>query len=117
MSARRHATALEPIHVTVPERAVEAYERALAQVCGTVGLFEADDEQRCWRVEGIKDEGSGEAALAAALSIAALRRCGASAPRRKAGSRAPARRSPSSGSAAASRYAARISRRRPPAGA
>ncbi len=72
MSARRHATALETIHVTVPERAVEAYERALAQVCGTVGLFEADDAQRCWRVEGIKDEGVGEASLAASLSIAAL---------------------------------------------
>ena len=72
MSGRRHATALETVHVTVPEHAVEAYERALAQVCSTVGLFEADDEQRFWRIEGVKDEGVGEASLAASLSIAAL---------------------------------------------
>lgn len=71
MSARRHATALETVHVTVPDEAVEAYERALASVCSTVGIFEADDSQTVWRIEGVKDEGSGEAALSTALSIAA----------------------------------------------
>ena len=71
MSDRRHATALETIHVTVPDDAVEAYERALASVCSTVGIFEADDSQTVWRIEGVKDEGAGEAALDAALSIAA----------------------------------------------
>ena len=72
MSARRHATALETVHVTVPDEAVEAYERAIASVCGTVGIFEADDSQTVWRIEGVKDEGAGEPALAVALSIAAL---------------------------------------------
>ena len=71
MSIRRHATALETVHVTVPDDAVEAYERALASVCSTVGIFEADDSQTIWRIEGVKDEGAGEAELAVALSIAA----------------------------------------------
>lgn len=71
MSTRRHAIALETVHVTVPDEAVEAYERALASVCSTVGIFEADDTQTIWRIEGVKDEGSGEPALAVALSIAA----------------------------------------------
>ncbi len=69
--ARRHATALETVHVTVPDDAVEAYERALASVCSTVGIFEADDSQTVWRVEGVKDAGAGEAALADALALAA----------------------------------------------
>ncbi len=71
MSTRRHAIALETVHVTVPDEAVEAYERALASVCSTVGIFEADDSQTVWRIEGVKDEGAGEPALAVALSIAA----------------------------------------------
>ena len=71
MSTRRHATGLETVHVTVPDEAVEAYERALASVCSTVGIFEADDTQTIWRIEGVKDEGSAEPALAVALSIAA----------------------------------------------
>ncbi|WP_428392680.1 50S ribosomal protein L11 methyltransferase [Lichenicoccus sp.] len=70
MSPRR-ATALETIHVTVPEAAVEDYERAIASVCAAIGLFEADDTQTCWRIEGVKTEGADEAALADALSIAA----------------------------------------------
>ncbi len=68
---RRHATALETVHVTVPDAAVEAYESALASVCSTVGIFEADDSQTVWRVEGVKEPGSGEAALSAALALAA----------------------------------------------
>ena len=71
MSRRRHATALETVHVTVPDEAVEAYERAIASVCSTVGIFEADDTQTIWRIEGVKDEGVDEPALAVALSIAA----------------------------------------------
>ena len=70
MSTRR-ATALETIHITVPEAAVEDYERALASVCAAIGLFEADDTQTFWRIEGVKTEGADEAALADALSIAA----------------------------------------------
>ncbi len=71
MSARRHATALETVHVTVPDDAVEAYERALASVCSTVGIFEADDSQTLWRIEGVKNAGEAEPALAATLAIAA----------------------------------------------
>ena len=68
---RRHATALETIHVTVPDAAVEAYENALASVCSTVGIFEADDSQTVWRIEGVKDVGVGEEMLATALALAA----------------------------------------------
>ncbi|TLU72396.1 50S ribosomal protein L11 methyltransferase [Lichenicoccus roseus] len=69
-SRRRHALRLETVHVTVPEAAVEAYEAALASVCGTVGIFEADDTQTVWRIEGVKDEGADEPALATALALA-----------------------------------------------
>lgn len=68
---RRHATALETIHVTVPDEAVEAYENALSSVCTTVGIFEADDTQTVWRIEGVKDVGSGEDILETALALAA----------------------------------------------
>jgi len=69
---RRHATELETIWVTVPEAAVEAFENALATVCTTVGMFEADDAQIEWRIEGVKDMGYAEPELAAALSVARL---------------------------------------------
>ena len=68
---RRHATRLETVHVTVPDEAVEAYESALASVCTTVGIFEADDTQTVWRIEGVKDAGVGEATLMDALALAA----------------------------------------------
>ena len=67
----RHATALETISVTVPAEAMEAYEAALSQVCGTVGFF-LDDATGLWTVEGVKDQGEGEPDLAAALALAAL---------------------------------------------
>lgn len=70
-TVRRHATALETVHVTVPDEAVEAYENALGSVCTTVGIFEADDTQTIWRVEGVKDVGHGETTLATALALAA----------------------------------------------
>jgi ribosomal protein L11 methyltransferase len=66
----RHATRLETIAVDVPEEAVEAYEAALRTACGTVGFFR-DEASGLWRVEGVKDAGEGEAALAAGLSLAA----------------------------------------------
>lgn len=68
---RRHATRLETVHVTVPDSAVEAYESALASVCTTVGIFEADDTQTIWRIEGVKDVGVGEVMLQSALALAA----------------------------------------------
>ncbi|GBQ31579.1 methyltransferase domain-containing protein [Gluconacetobacter azotocaptans] len=68
---RRHATELETISVTVPAEAVEAYEDALAVVCTTIGIFEMDDSQLFWRVEGVRDAGHGEVELTGALAIAA----------------------------------------------
>jgi ribosomal protein L11 methyltransferase len=67
----RHATRLETVTVVVPEDALEAYEAALAEACGTVGFFK-DDDTGLWHVEGVKDQGEGEAALASGLMIAAL---------------------------------------------
>ncbi|MFT8720791.1 50S ribosomal protein L11 methyltransferase [Acetobacter sp.] len=72
LNRRRHATDLETISVTVPEAAVEGYETAISTVCPTVGIFEFDEEERLWRVEGVKDTGHGEEELAAALALAAL---------------------------------------------
>ncbi|GBQ29439.1 50S ribosomal protein L11 methyltransferase [Gluconacetobacter sacchari DSM 12717] len=68
---RRHATELETIAVTVPADAVMAYEDALSVVCSTIGIFEVDDTQVLWRVEGVRDVGYGEAELTAALALAA----------------------------------------------
>jgi ribosomal protein L11 methyltransferase len=67
----RHATALETVFVTVPEYAMEAYEAALSQVCGTVGFFK-DDETGLWTIEGVKDQGAGESELASALALAEM---------------------------------------------
>jgi ribosomal protein L11 methyltransferase len=67
----RHATALETVFVEgVPDFAVPAYEAALESVCGTVGFFQ-DPATDTWRIEGVKDAGEGEAALDAALALAA----------------------------------------------
>jgi ribosomal protein L11 methyltransferase len=70
MTRPRHATALETVSVTVPEDALEAYEAALLQACGTVGFFH-DEDRRLWTVEGVKDQGTNEAELAGALALAA----------------------------------------------
>ncbi len=67
----RHATQLETVTVVVPEDALEAYEAALAEACGTVGFFK-DDDTGLWHVEGVKDQGAHEPALAAGLAIAAV---------------------------------------------
>lgn len=83
MTRPRHATALETVSVIVPESAVEAYEAALAQVCGTVGFF-LDDETRLWTIEGVKDQGADEPALTAALALAALASGVAAEPQRHA---------------------------------
>ena len=68
---RRHATALETVSVTVPPEALEAYESALAEACGTIGFFH-DENAGLWTVEGVKDQGANEPELAAALALAAL---------------------------------------------
>ena len=70
MNGQRHATALETLRVTVPEAALEAYEAAFEQACGTVGFF-LDEATGQWTVEGVKQQGVGELALEAALALAA----------------------------------------------
>ncbi len=65
-------TTLETVSVEVPEDALEAFEQALGMACRTVGFFLVDERARRWRVEGVKDAGASEPALAAALAVAAL---------------------------------------------
>ena len=67
----RHATALETVFVTVPADAMEFYEVALEQACGTIGFF-LDEESGLWTIEGVKDQGANEAELATALALAAV---------------------------------------------
>jgi ribosomal protein L11 methyltransferase len=66
----RHATALETVSVTVPPEALEAYEAALSQACGTIGFFH-DEDAGLWTVEGVKDQGANESELASGLALAA----------------------------------------------
>jgi ribosomal protein L11 methyltransferase len=80
---RRHATVLETVFVVVPEAAVEAYEAALAQACGTVGFFK-DDESGLWTIEGVKDQGANELELFFALALAEFTTGFAAAPSRHA---------------------------------
>lgn len=65
----RHATALETVSVTIPEDALEIYEAALSEACGTIGFF-LDEATRMWTVEGVKDQGAFEAELSAGLAMA-----------------------------------------------
>ncbi len=69
--ARRHATPLETVSVTVPEDALEAYEAALDSTCDTVGFFR-DVATGDWRVEGVKPVNTNESELTAALLLAAF---------------------------------------------
>jgi ribosomal protein L11 methyltransferase len=66
----RHATRLETLFVIVPESALEAYESALATVCGTIGFFLLDEDARIWRIEGVKDAGAPEDELVSAMALA-----------------------------------------------
>ncbi|HXA25069.1 MAG TPA: 50S ribosomal protein L11 methyltransferase [Acetobacteraceae bacterium] len=68
--ARRAATPLETISVDVPEAALEIYEAALSTACATVGFFR-DHATGDWRVEGVRQVGSNEPELTAALALAA----------------------------------------------
>jgi len=72
IAPRRHAVALETVSITVLEAAVPLFEQALMTVCTTVGIFEADDAQKYWRIEGVKDIGHGEDELERALTLASL---------------------------------------------
>ncbi len=65
------AIPLETVFLDVPAPAVPAYEAALRTACATVGLFH-DEARGIWRVEGVKQIGANDAALAAGLALAAL---------------------------------------------
>ncbi len=66
----KHAPpALETISVEVPEHALDAFEAALGAACATVGFFR-DERAGTWRVEGVKEVGANEPALASALVLA-----------------------------------------------
>ena len=67
---RNRPVQLETVSLVVPETATEAYEAALATACLSVGFFR-DDASGGWRVEGVKAVGAGDAALTAALALAA----------------------------------------------
>lgn len=69
--ARRHATPLETVFVTIPDSALEAYEAAVNSACDTVGFFR-DSSTGHWRVEGVKPVGANEAELTSALILAEL---------------------------------------------
>jgi ribosomal protein L11 methyltransferase len=70
--SRRHATPLETLSVDgLPEGAVPAFEAALETVCATVGLFR-DEATDTWRVEGVREAGASDGALAGALALAAV---------------------------------------------
>lgn len=67
---QRHPVQLETVSVDVPEAALEIYESALSSACATVGFFR-DQRTGDWRVEGVRQAGSNEADLTAALALAA----------------------------------------------
>lgn len=67
----KHAPpALETVWVDVPAEALPIYEAALRSACASVGFF-LDETTAMWRVEGVRDAGADEAALANALLLAA----------------------------------------------
>ncbi len=68
----RRADPLETIWLDgVPEEAVPAYESAFGAVCRSVALCR-EEPAETWRIEGVRPQGAGEAALQAALALAAL---------------------------------------------
>ncbi len=62
---------LESLSVTVPEPAVAAYEAALAPHCLATSVFVVDEAAALWRVEGLRARTRNDAALEAALAMAA----------------------------------------------
>jgi ribosomal protein L11 methyltransferase len=67
--SRQYPALLETVSVMVPEAATEAYEAALASACASVGFF-LDQATGAWRIEGVKDVGTGDDRLTAALALA-----------------------------------------------
>ena len=70
--SRRRTEPLEALWIEgLPEHAVAPFEAALQTVCGTVALF-LDKPTGTWRVDGVREAGAGDAALAGALALAAM---------------------------------------------
>ncbi|MFT8246285.1 50S ribosomal protein L11 methyltransferase [Roseomonas sp. BN140053] len=70
---QRHPVELETLTFSnLPDEAVPAYEAALQSVCRTVGYFRELPHEETWRIEAVWDRNGDEAALTAALSLAAL---------------------------------------------
>ena len=87
MSIGAAARPLETLSVDVHEDAVEAYEGAFDAVCDTVGFFQLDEARGLWRIEGVRARGENEAALVAALALAAAA-SGVAAPLTRTGTEA-----------------------------
>jgi ribosomal protein L11 methyltransferase len=69
--SRRRAEPLELLAIDgLAEEAVPAFEAALQQVCATVALFR-DEATDTWRLEGVREQGQGDAELTGALALAA----------------------------------------------
>lgn len=70
--SRRRAEPLEALRIEgLPETAVPAFEAALQQACLSVAWFR-DEATDTWCIEGIREAGAQEEALAAALALAAV---------------------------------------------
>ena len=67
--SRHRPALLETVSVTVPEAATEAYEAALASACASVDFFR-DHATGDWRIEGVKEIGTNDGMLTAALALA-----------------------------------------------
>lgn len=66
----RHARTLETLTIIVEEAFVPLFEQALMTACETVGMFEEDDDQKYWRLEGVKETGTHEEALESSITLA-----------------------------------------------
>ena len=71
MTAEPSAELLDCITLTVPDDALDYFESALSSVCRAVSFFR-DEDAGDWNVSGVKERGSAEADLLAALSLAGL---------------------------------------------
>ena len=68
----RWAIPLETLVLTsIPDEAVPYYEAALESLCRTVGYFREPPLEETWRLEGVWEQNGDEAALSAALALAA----------------------------------------------
>jgi ribosomal protein L11 methyltransferase len=68
---QRRANSLETVSVVVAPGVVDAYVAALEMACSSVGFFK-DDATGLWTVEGVKQRGVNEPALAAGLGLAEM---------------------------------------------